>query len=199
MTVKARRVEYVEATRAALLQSARHLFVKKGFAQTSLDEVATHARLTKGALYHHFVSKQGLFEEVLGAVNDRVLETIVSVSDGVGSDPWTRLTSGLEAFLDVCLDLEYQQICLRQAPAVLGWERCRELEGRMRGVLDTMLADIAASEGMRVTPGPLLTRMLYRMLSEGAMAIGEADDPRAARIEVGDFTRELLSSLRTRQ
>ncbi|MFF3817646.1 helix-turn-helix domain-containing protein [Streptomyces bluensis] len=52
---------------AALLESALQLFTEKGFTQTSLDEVTAAARLTKGALYHHFASKfaskQALFEE----------------------------------------------------------------------------------------------------------------------------------------
>lgn len=197
MTVKSRRQDYAESTRAALLQSARHLFVQDGFTDTSLEEVAVHARLTKGAVYHHFASKKDLFEHVLLEINSGVLDKINRLGGAHGGDAWTRLTSGLELFLDACLDVDYQQICLRQAPSVLGWERCRELESDMRATLDAMLASLAASEEIRVPTGPLLTRMLYRMLSEGAMAIGEADHPQAARIEVGDIARELLLSLRS--
>ncbi|TLS41558.1 TetR/AcrR family transcriptional regulator [Streptomyces montanus] len=194
MTVKGRRQEYVEATRAALLESATELFTEKGFAQTSLDEVAAAARLTKGALYHHFANKQALFEQVLQTVNDRIAETVIGA--GAGEDgPWARLTRGLDAFLDACLDREYQRICLQQAPAVLGWERCRELEARMMGLLDAMLHELAESGQSRLQPSPLLTRVLFRMLSEAAMVIGEATDPAAARAEVGALVGELLHSV----
>ncbi|MFC4465932.1 TetR/AcrR family transcriptional regulator [Streptomyces xiangluensis] len=194
MTVKGRRQEYVEATRAALLDSASELFTEKGFAQTSLDEVAAAARLTKGALYHHFANKQALFEQVLATVNDRIAQTVIEA--GAGTDePWARLTRGLDAFLDACLDREYQRICLRQAPAVLGWERCRELEAGMMGLLDAMLRELAVAGRSRLQPSPLLTRVLFRMLSEAAMVIGEAEDPGAARAEVGVLVEELLHSV----
>ncbi|HWF20577.1 MAG TPA: TetR family transcriptional regulator, partial [Acidimicrobiales bacterium] len=62
---RTRRDEYSDATRLALVESATDLFGAKGFTSTSLDEVAANARLTKGAIYHHFASKVDLFEAVL--------------------------------------------------------------------------------------------------------------------------------------
>jgi len=55
---RSRREDYTEATRQALLESAAEAFVDRGFADASLDEIARAARLTKGALYHHFAGKQ---------------------------------------------------------------------------------------------------------------------------------------------
>ncbi|MBZ4020304.1 TetR/AcrR family transcriptional regulator [Streptomyces purpurogeneiscleroticus] len=193
MTVKTRRQEYVEATREALLDSAARLFTEQGFAHTSLDEVAASARVTKGALYHHFSSKQALFEHVLEGVNERIAETVMSAG-AHGDEPWGRMISGLNAFLDACLDDEYQRICLQQGPAVLGWERCREVEARMMGLLESMLTELSGS-GARLTPSPLLTRVLFRMISETALAIGEAEDKQAARAEAGELVTGLLSSV----
>ncbi|MDT9692097.1 helix-turn-helix domain-containing protein [Streptomyces sp. P9(2023)] len=195
MTVKGRRQEYVEATRAALLDSASELFTEKGFARTSLDEIAAAARLTKGALYHHFASKQALFEHVVLEVNDRIAEMVVEGA-AEAEAPWVRLTQGLDAFLDACLDREYQHICLQQAPTVLGPARCRELEARMMNLLDGLLQELAASGELRLRPTPLLTRVLFRMLSEAALAIGEAGDPEVVRIQVGQLIEELLHSMR---
>lgn len=195
MNVKGRRQEYVEATRAALLDSARELFTRKGFTSTSLDEVAAGARLTKGALYHHFTNKQHLFEEVLERVNDQVVDAVLEAGSEA-ADPWARLDRGLEAFLDACLDPGYQKIGLQQAPAVLGWQRCRELEARMRDLLNALLVQLSDEGETRLDASPLLTRMLFRMLSEAALAIGEAEDQKAVRAEVGTLVRELLRSLR---
>src|SRR2546429_4647260 len=62
---RTRREEYSEATKRALLDAATSLFATRGFRETSLDEVAERCRVTKGAVYHHFSSKQALFEAVL--------------------------------------------------------------------------------------------------------------------------------------
>lgn len=193
MNVKTRRQEYVEATRTALLESATRLFTDQGFAKTSLDEVAAAARVTKGAFYHHFASKQSLFEQVLEQVNDRIAERVMEAG-AVEGGPVERLTAGLNAFLDACLDPDYQRICLQQGPAVLGWERCRELEARMMSLLDTLLAELGGKR-MPVAPSPLLTRLLFRMVSEAAMAIGEAEDKEVTRQEVGGVVTAILHSL----
>ncbi|MCP4684401.1 MAG: TetR/AcrR family transcriptional regulator [bacterium] len=59
-----------EKRRAQLLTAARKLFVKKGFRGTTTDEIARRAKLTKGALYHHFESK----EDILFAIVDSLGE-----------------------------------------------------------------------------------------------------------------------------
>src|ERR1700733_7086788 len=53
-----RRAAQGAATRASLLQAALELFGSEGFADTSLDDVVARAQVTKGALYHHFGSKE---------------------------------------------------------------------------------------------------------------------------------------------
>src|SRR3954449_13053319 len=78
-----------EATRRALLASARELFGSKGFAGTSVDEVVRHAGVTKGALYHHFRDKDHLFRAVLEEVK---LEVTTAAADryfeaAEGTDP----------------------------------------------------------------------------------------------------------------
>ena len=50
--------ERTEATTVALVEAARDLFAKDGFAATSLDAVVAKAGVTKGALYHHFSGKR---------------------------------------------------------------------------------------------------------------------------------------------
>lgn len=59
-----------EKRRGQLLASARKLFVKKGFRATTTEEIARNAKLTKGALYHHFKSKEGIFLELVKSIVD---------------------------------------------------------------------------------------------------------------------------------
>lgn len=52
-------------TRARILQSAARVFASKGLQRATLDEVASDAGMTKGAIYWHFKSKNDLFFALL--------------------------------------------------------------------------------------------------------------------------------------
>ncbi|MGW4340653.1 ScbR family autoregulator-binding transcription factor [Rhodococcus koreensis] len=54
-----------EVTRHALLHAAAEVFTRRGYAETKLSEVLTHARVTKGALYFHYASKEELARAVI--------------------------------------------------------------------------------------------------------------------------------------
>jgi AcrR family transcriptional regulator len=58
------RAEQVAQTRAALVAAGRRLFGQSGFRGTSVEDLAREARVTTGALYHHFPTKTALFEAV---------------------------------------------------------------------------------------------------------------------------------------
>src|SRR5919109_3664921 len=96
---KSRRELYSEATRAALLETARAMFAERGFARTSLDEIANATQVTRGAVYHHFESKQALFEAVLESLEKDMAERVVAAAAGQ-PDPWQAALAGLDAFLD---------------------------------------------------------------------------------------------------
>src|SRR5881227_1014476 len=65
------REEKKAQTRERLIEAAARGFAEKGFATTSLDEVADAAGLTKGAVYSNFENKEDLVEAVLRAHQDR--------------------------------------------------------------------------------------------------------------------------------
>ncbi|MFE5708672.1 ScbR family autoregulator-binding transcription factor [Rhodococcus koreensis] len=54
-----------EVTRRALLHAAAEVFTRRGYAETKLSEVLTQARVTKGALYFHYASKEELARAVI--------------------------------------------------------------------------------------------------------------------------------------
>jgi len=194
--VQSRRHEYSEATRRALLDSATELFVQRGFATTSLDEVAAKARVTKGAIYHHFPSKQSLFEAVSEEVEETTGTAIVEAAAAHDS-LWDGAVAGLEVFLDRCLDPSYQRICFLDGPAVMGFDRWwefgeRHVLGLMGGILERM-----REEGLiDVEEIGTLTQLLYGSLSAAALAIARSPDPKATRDEVRDVTVRLIAGLR---
>ena len=83
--VKSRREMYSEATRAALLEEATTLFAERGYSGTSLEDVASASQVTRGAVYHHFASKQALFEAVLELQKARVTADVLAAQS---PDPW---------------------------------------------------------------------------------------------------------------
>ncbi|CAH0242824.1 HTH-type transcriptional repressor BepR [Pseudomonas sp. Bi70] len=60
--------EQAEQTRTSILASAEILFLEKGVAHTSLEHIAKHAGVTRGAVYWHFQNKAHLFHDMLSQV-----------------------------------------------------------------------------------------------------------------------------------
>ena len=85
--LKSRRELYSEATRAALLGEATRLFATRGYAGTSLEDVAAASRVTRGAVYHHFDGKQALFEAVLDAQEARAIAEITAAATSSSEVP----------------------------------------------------------------------------------------------------------------
>src|ERR1700722_4525561 len=97
------RTDQVAQTRTALVAAARRLFGRDGFAATSVDDIAREARLTTGALYHHFPNKTALFESVFEAGPVDLLEASFQAAVGA-ADEVELLTLGFGAFLDAVLE-----------------------------------------------------------------------------------------------
>ena len=68
-----------------MLAAARSSFGSKGYAQTSVDEIAAAARVTKGAVYHHFAGKEALFRAVHAEVEGEAEARAVAARDPAGS------------------------------------------------------------------------------------------------------------------
>src|SRR6476620_836307 len=82
-----RRPQYSASTKKALIEVATAQFTEHGYGGTSLDTIVAGARVTKGALYHHFSGKQAVFEAVFVAVEDDASRKIKSALKGA-TDPW---------------------------------------------------------------------------------------------------------------
>src|SRR5258708_27604874 len=125
MGVKSRQAENSAATRAVLLKIARRFFAERGYADTATEEIVQRARVTRGALYHHFKDKQDLFRAVLHEEQSKVAAKCTAAA-AKESDPWRALIAANEAFLEACVDPAVQQIVLIDAPSVLGTEGFRQ-------------------------------------------------------------------------
>ena len=57
-----------EATRESILDAAEQVFMDRGVARASLEEIARHAGVTRGAVYWHFKNKQDILDAMLERV-----------------------------------------------------------------------------------------------------------------------------------
>jgi len=190
-----------EATRRALLASARSLFGEKGYAATSVDEVVRHAGVTKGALYHHFRDKDDLFRAVVEEVK---LEVTTAAADSYfeaadGADPLHTVLLTCLAVIDAHLDPAVQRITVLDARAVFDASVRRELDARyevalLRGAFRGAMR-AGTVERQPIVP---LAHVVAGALTEACALIAEADDQATARAEVGDVITRLLDGLRPR-
>jgi AcrR family transcriptional regulator len=193
--VKSRREEYAEATRTAIVDAAIERFSADGFSATSVDAIAEQARVTKGAVYHHFRDKSALFEAAFVATEEGLLAAITQRVAGI-QGAWAIVEAGVDEFLVACGRPAFRRIALEDAPGALGWERWKQLEERyFLGLLVGALGSMA-DEGLVVVESVELTaRVVLGALGEAGLAVGTASDPDAERRRASEVVIRLLRGL----
>lgn len=169
--------ERTRLTTEQILAVARSAFAADGFDATSLDAVVERAGMTKGALYHHFTGKRGLFAAVYEDEQRAIGRAVLHAARGGNS--WQNFLRGCRAFFDAVLDPGVQRITLIDAPAVLGWETMRDLEDEhvtalLRNGLSQAIDD-GHLKAQRVEP---LAHLIHGAMCEAAMTVARSADPR---------------------
>jgi AcrR family transcriptional regulator len=186
-----------EATVAALIAVARELFAERGYAGVGTEEIVKRAGVTRGALYHHFRGgKEELFRAVLVEISAETMQRVIAEASKT-EDPFEELVLGSEAFLDASMTREVQRIMLVDGPSVLGWDVWRAIDtDHGLGLLEAAVQN--AMDAGRLAPGSAtaVAHVLSGALDEAAMVVARADDPAAARAEMGLTVRRLLEGLR---
>ena len=185
MAARRTQAERRETTRAAVLESAVRLFGEKGYAETSLDEIAAEAGVTIRPIYHYFENKLGLFEAAKDVMEERILDTYQRDEAG-GLDP----VALWRAFIALCDDTGFRQILLVDGPTVLGRERW--LSSAVPRSVESLLAT-SSIQGRPISG--LAARMLVGALIEAALAIAESDDPRATSAEAEGLVASIVGAV----
>jgi AcrR family transcriptional regulator len=186
------------ATSAALVAVARACFAQQGYSQTAMEEIVQRAGVTRGALYHNFGGKEGLFAAVVREVQRSIAERVELAAQEQG-DPWAQLLAGCRAFLAASLEPEVQQIILLDGPAVLGWEAWRQidLEYSFRLLLEGL--QTLARAGLLATPSVEgLAYMLSGAMNEAALWIARAPVPEEALESAMGTLSQLVASFQLR-
>jgi AcrR family transcriptional regulator len=178
-----------------LVATARALFAERGYAHVPAEEIVTAAGVTRGALYHHFADKQGLFRAVFEELEGEVTAEIAAAI-AAAPDQSAAMVVGLGRFLDVCQRPAVARIALTDAPAVLGWRTWRDIEARHGLGVITRSLQAAADEGLlQPVPVPVLAQLVLSAVIEAGLLIAHAKDPKAARADAERALLALLSGL----
>jgi AcrR family transcriptional regulator len=192
-----RQAARAEATRAKLLAAARSLFAKRGYAGVGTEEIVRRARVTRGALYHHFADKRDLFRAVHESLEAELVAGIAAALESAATDdPVEAMRVATAAFLDAAVDPGRARITLVEAPSVLGWAEWREIDARFGlGLAEAALT--AAMEAGRIGRQPVrpLAHLLLAAMGEAGVIVATAPDPPAARREVERALNSLIDGL----
>ncbi|MCZ4533971.1 TetR/AcrR family transcriptional regulator [Gordonia terrae] len=191
--------ERTAATRASLIGAGRKLFGERGFADVGTQEIVAEAGVTRGALYHQFDDKKGLFVAVYDDVEQSIVAQIAEVvGERAGEDPLAALKAGMRLFLRLCTEPEVHRIALVEAPSVLGWSewRARGEEFGFALVEGLIAAAIATGQAVEQPTRPL-AHVAIGALDEAALYVAAADDREAATEQVAAVLERIVDSFAT--
>jgi AcrR family transcriptional regulator len=183
--------ERTEATRLALIEAARRLFVEKGYAETATPDIVAEAGVTRGALYHHFEDKKALFRAVLEREGQAVAAHIEDVAVQ-GSAPRDALLLGASAYFDAMIQPGRTRLLLLEAPAVLGLESVvaidrQNAEATLKAGLTDFLGAGANAATLQAT-----TEMLSAAFDRAAIAIETGADRKIYESAIADLLDGLV-------
>ncbi|MDP9069531.1 MAG: TetR/AcrR family transcriptional regulator [Actinomycetota bacterium] len=184
-----------EETTEQLLAAARRLFAEKGFAGTSIEEIVRTAGVTRGAMYHHFASKEEVFEAVFAREQERIARRVQEAA-AKKKGAWNQLKAGCDEFLTAALDRETQQITFLDGPAVLGAGRIEEIECPHSIEMITEVIERAMRQGaLRKRPATPLAQLLFGALCQAAMVAARSSDDGTTMKQMRKEVQRLLDAL----
>ncbi|OTA20292.1 MtrR protein [Xenorhabdus beddingii] len=169
------RIEMIEETRTKLLTTARYAFGSLGYSNTSMDDFTAKVGLTRGALYHHFGDKKGLLMAVVEQIDSEMDQQLQSISDNA-TDSWTGFRDRCRAYLAMSLNLEFQQIVLKDSRIFLG-DRFRESQTHCISSMRILLQSMVLEKKIKDVDTEVLACLINGSLIEAALWIADDADP----------------------
>lgn len=184
------------ATRTRLIAAAREHFARDGYHATHTNSILEQAGVSRGALYHHFPSKQDLFEAVFVDISNETIQQ--AGRHGMGDEsPLENLISACLAWLRAVCQAEVATILLDQGPQVLGWKRARDLEATTSLALMKRALKLAIDAGeIEVPCVELAARLINALLAEAALAALHGE-PETSSATQEAAIRQWIEGLRT--
>ena len=184
------------ATIAAILTAARALFAERGFEATSIDDIALAAGVTKGAVYHHFASKEAIFVEVLDAVHRDIANAPPPTDLLTITSPIDFLAAGVLAYLAAICEPAARRILLIDGPVVIGWARWREIDDAYFGAGARLLLRRVLGPGASEREVDAATHLTMGAVMEAALACATAQNPAEKARDLSQALKRMVRGLR---
>ena len=180
------------ATVAMILEGARRRFAANGFDATSIDDIAEAAGVAKGAVYHHFASKEAVFLRVLENVQATIASAPVPPEALKERDPAEQIAGAVLRYLLAASEPDVRRVLLIDGPAVIGWRRWREIDDRFFGAgarfaMGRLLGDAAPAREVE-----LMAHLLMGAVMEAAILCATAEDPQTTARELSSALGRML-------
>lgn len=189
------RPEMIAETRAKLIAAARKAFGERGYAEASMDDFTAEAGLTRGALYHHFGDKKGLFEAVVHEMDAEMAERLKTISDAAPTR-WDGFVAENVGYVKMALEPEVQRIVLLDGPAVLGdpsvWPSADGCIASLRASLEQLQAEGVVREDI---DADVAARLVSGASTDAAMWIANAPDAASASRKAIPAFKALMEGL----
>lgn len=183
--------EHKQATRERIVESARRLFNRRGFAQVSIDEIMEGAGLTRGGFYNHFQTKEDLYAEAV----TQILQCNPAANTVDGQFEMSSVEPGLALrIVNAYLSREHYDDIDSLCPLVaLPSDTARGGAGVKRAyetVLNSMIGLFSANLGQR-TNRPRQRALAIATLCVGGMVLARAVETESLADEIRDASRAL--------
>ncbi|WP_346292155.1 TetR/AcrR family transcriptional regulator [Sphaerothrix gracilis] len=176
MPAKLTKAEQTQRTRRIIIERARHLFSTKGYAATGTEEIISELGITRGALYHQFKDKLGVFKAVVVEAYSEITDHIQTKIQPLNNN-WQQLIVGCQAFLEVAQQEELRRLVFIEAPAVLAADDLVEIDQYGFGLLYESI-QVAVDEGQLSTINAEgFAHLVNGSLNELAAWVAQSDDP----------------------
>jgi AcrR family transcriptional regulator len=150
-----------------ILDEAARLFREKGYAATSMRDIATAVDMLPGSLYYHFAAKEDLlvavYEEGVRLISERVRAAAAR-----HAEPWKRLEAAAVAHLEALLKTgDYALVVIRVLPQDVPRAAARLV--KLRDGYDSLFAELVAALRCRRSRSPYFPPALLGALAEPAL------------------------------
>lgn len=192
--MKRTRSESMAENRGKLITAARKAFAEKGYADASMDALTADVGLTRGALYHNFGDKRGLFAAVVNQIDSDMAERAKARGAAAG-EGWDALLAEGAAYIEMALDPEVQRIVLLDGPAVLGDPSLWPSQNSCLQVTRQAVEDLMSEGILKPVDAEAAARLISGAALNAAMWIAASAEPESVLPRAQEAFRALVEGL----
>ncbi len=193
---KLAKADQAELTKSKLIAVGKRYFTKYGYAHTASEDIVAAAQVTRGALYHHFDGKEGLFLAVLIEMQISIQHTIETDIRKI-TNSFEKLQQFCHSYLTALNQPDVLQISLIDAQTVIGWHKWNELnEQYSLHLLMEIIDELVSTNTIKPYTVASLTTLLAGSIHQTVLWSVGQKHPDIALAEATAALDEMLLSLR---